>query len=92
VFPNTINGHVDNRLSFADQEKEASVFNFRIQQTNGSYPLSFSGLKQTNESCRFLLVPFSVCGIPETWRWGHGDIGHRGMEKQTENGSPSDFP
>jgi hypothetical protein len=31
-------------------------------------------LQETNGSCRFLLVLFSVCGIPETWRHGSGDM------------------
>jgi hypothetical protein len=33
---------VDDSLSFADQEKQTSVFHFRLRQTNGSLSLSFS--------------------------------------------------
>jgi hypothetical protein len=33
---------VDYRLSFADQEKQKSIFRFRLQQTNGSWPFPFS--------------------------------------------------
>jgi hypothetical protein len=47
----------DYRSSFADQGKQTSVLRFRLQQTNGRY--------------RFPLVPFSICGIPETWRHGN---------------------
>jgi hypothetical protein len=54
-------------LSFANQEKQTSVFCFRLQQT---------------EVCRFRFpfaenkwkLPFSICGIPEMWRHGHGEI------------------
>jgi hypothetical protein len=34
--------NVDYRLSFADQGKQTSVFRFRLQQTNGSFPFPFS--------------------------------------------------
>jgi hypothetical protein len=33
---------IDYYLSFADQEKQTSVFCFRFQQTNGSLPFLFS--------------------------------------------------
>ncbi len=33
-----------------------------------------SRLQKTDGSCRFPLVPLSVCGIPKTWMHGHGDI------------------
>jgi hypothetical protein len=33
---------VDYRLLFAGQEKQISVFCFRLQQTNGSVPFPFS--------------------------------------------------
>jgi hypothetical protein len=54
---------------------------------------------------RFPLVPFSVCGIPETlkhghgdkWTWGLGDMENgvietRTWRHQTEYRSPGDFP
>jgi hypothetical protein len=45
---------VDYHLSFADQGKQSFPFPvFRLQQTNGS--------------CPFPLVRFSVRGIPKTW-------------------------
>jgi hypothetical protein len=66
------------------------------------FAVSVFRLQKTNVSCRFPLVLFSVCGIPEhgdmdmeTWRSGdmeemetcrHGDI-----KQKMENGSPSDF-
>jgi hypothetical protein len=34
----------------------------------------FLCLQTTNGSCRFPLIPFSVCRILETWRHGHGDM------------------
>jgi hypothetical protein len=40
--------------------KTCFLFCFRLQQINGG--------------CRFPLVPFSVFGIPATWRPGHGDM------------------
>jgi hypothetical protein len=43
---------VDYSLSFADQRKQTSVFNFRLQQTEGNL--------------RFPYVPFSVYRILET--------------------------
>jgi hypothetical protein len=48
----------DHRLSFANQEKQTSVF----------------GLQHADGSCRLLLVLFSFCGIPQTRRHGHGDM------------------
>jgi hypothetical protein len=38
-----------------------------------------------NGRCHFLLVPFSVCGILETWRTETG-------RHQTENGGPDYVP
>jgi hypothetical protein len=61
---------VNYRLSFAEQVKQMSIFCFRLLQTNGSLPFPFAENKQ---KLSFSLVPFSVCGIPETWR--HGDMG-----------------
>jgi hypothetical protein len=39
-------------LSFANQEKQTSIFPFRLQQTKGSLLFAFFCLQQTNESCR----------------------------------------
>jgi hypothetical protein len=44
----------ENKLPFAAKKWKFAVF--LLQQTNGSY--------------RFPLIPFSVCGILETWRHG----------------------
>jgi hypothetical protein len=49
---------------FASNKRKFAVSVFRLQLTNG---------RLTNGSCRFPLVPFSVCGIPETWRHKDGD-------------------
>jgi hypothetical protein len=57
-------------VSVCSEQTEFAVSVFRWQKTNGS--------------CRFLLVPFSVCGIPETWR--HGDmetLKHRDIDMET---------
>jgi hypothetical protein len=57
---------VDYCLSFAEQGKVTSVFRFRLQDTNGSFPFPFSFCsKQTDVD----VVRF---GIPETRR--HGDM------------------
>jgi hypothetical protein len=75
TYPETAN--VDYRLSFADQDKQSSVFRLRLQQINGSLPFPFSVCSRNGG---FPLVPFSVCGIQETWRrgdietWRHGDM------------------
>jgi hypothetical protein len=61
---------------------ETSVFRFRLQQTNRSlpFPLSVANKRKLPFSVtvfrkyRFPLVPFSVWGILETWRHGHGDM------------------
>jgi hypothetical protein len=39
-------------FSFAANQRMFAASMFRLQKTNG---------------CRFQLVPFTVCGIPETW-------------------------
>jgi hypothetical protein len=44
---------IDYYLSFADQEKQTSVFCFRFQQRNGSLPFLFSVYIKKNGSCRF---------------------------------------
>jgi hypothetical protein len=49
---------------FAENKRKFVVSVFRLQKTNGS--------------CPFLLVPFSVCVMPETWKHGRG--GHIDME------------
>jgi hypothetical protein len=57
---------IDYCLSFADQEKTAN-FPCPFTATNGSWLFQFSfGREQT--AAVFPLVPFSVCGISETWR------------------------
>jgi hypothetical protein len=43
---------IDYCLSFADQEKQTSVFCFRFQKTNGSSLFLFC-LHKKNGSCRF---------------------------------------
>jgi hypothetical protein len=56
--------NADYCLLFAYQGKQTSVFHFRLQQTN--------------RSCCFSLIPFSVSGISdmdlEIWKHGDGDI------------------
>jgi hypothetical protein len=39
-------------FSFAANKRKFAASMFRLQKTNG---------------CRFQLVPFTVCGIPQTW-------------------------
>jgi hypothetical protein len=51
---------VDHTLSFEDQGKQTSLFNFGLQQTNGGLPISIFFLQQTNGSCHFPLVLLSV--------------------------------
>jgi hypothetical protein len=62
TFAETAN--VDFYLSFANQGKETSVFQFRLQQTNKNFPFSVFCLQQTYGTCRFLLVPFSIYIYP----------------------------
>jgi hypothetical protein len=83
---------------FVDQLHQRSIFRFQLQQTNGSSPFLFSVFrKQTEVAIFHFPVPFSVCGIPETWRlgqaWKHGEMEtlKMGMEEwrqQAKNGSP----
>jgi hypothetical protein len=88
----------------AKQGKHMSVFRFRLQQTNGSLPFSFSVCgKQTEaavSSISFLRLLNS--GDIEAWRHGsmetqwHGDTvacrhGHGDIKLKKENGSPADF-
>ncbi len=72
---------------FSNHGKQTFVFCFHLQQTNGNLPFR---LLKTNGRCRF---PFADCGIPETWRHGHGDMvmeiwtwksGHRDIRQKTE--------
>jgi hypothetical protein len=63
---------VDYRLSFAGQGKQTSVFRFRLQQTKESLPFPFSVCRKQTEVAVFSSV--SRCGIPKTWRHGHGDM------------------
>jgi hypothetical protein len=65
---------VDYHLPFADQEKQTSVFSFHLQPTNWSLPCPFAVWRKQTEVPVIGLIPFSVCGIPETWRHGHGDM------------------
>jgi hypothetical protein len=67
------------------------------------FAVSVSCLQQTNGSCHFPLFPFSICGIPKTWRHGHRDMEmetwkyrhetwkhgemERDIETSTENGN-----
>jgi hypothetical protein len=44
---------VDYRLSFADQEKQTTVFRFHLQQINGSLPFLFSVCKKQTEVAIF---------------------------------------
>jgi hypothetical protein len=59
TFAETAN--VDYRLSFAIQGKQISVFHFRFAEKKRKFAVSVFHLQQTNGSCRFPLVLFSVC-------------------------------
>jgi hypothetical protein len=52
---------VDYHLSFADQEKQTSIFHFRFSANKRKFAVSIFRLQKTNGSRRFPLVPFSVC-------------------------------
>jgi hypothetical protein len=65
---------VDYTISFADQGKKNICFQFPSAANKWKFAISVFLLLKTNGSCHFLLFPFSVCGIPETWRHGHGDM------------------
>jgi hypothetical protein len=64
---------VDYRLSFADQGQN-SIFRFRLQQTNGALPFSFS-------VCSKQKLPFSITSVfrlrnsgnMETWNANMGE-------------------
>jgi hypothetical protein len=47
-------------------------FPFPFDANKRKFVVSVFRLHKINGSCPFPLVPFSVCGIPETWR--HGDM------------------
>ncbi len=49
-------------------------FLFPFAANEQKFAVSIFCLQKRNESCRFPLVPFSVCRVPETWRHGHGDL------------------
>jgi hypothetical protein len=51
---------------FANQGKQTSVFRFRLQQTNGSFPIMFSVCSRQMVVAVFSLVLFSVCNIVST--------------------------
>ncbi len=61
-------------LSFAAQGKQTSVFRFHLQQAIRSLPFGFSVCSKQMKVVIFLLVLFSLCRIPETWRHGHGEM------------------
>jgi hypothetical protein len=61
-------------LSFADQGKQTSFFPFLFTANKGKFAVSIFHLKRTKGSCQFLLLPFYVCGISETWRHGDGEM------------------
>jgi hypothetical protein len=64
---------VDYCLTLADQGKKLP-FSFPSAANKRRFAVSVFSLQQTNGSHRFLLVPFSICRILETWRHGHGDM------------------
>jgi hypothetical protein len=58
----------DYRLSFDDQGKQTSLFQFVCSKQTEVCGFHFP-FAEKNVSYRFPLIPFSVCGIPETWRY-----------------------
>jgi hypothetical protein len=78
---------IDNRLLFADQGKQTSVFYFRFHQTNGS--LLFL-LQQTKQKLPFFISSIfrlQNSGNMEMEAWRTGDI-----KQKMEKGSPYDLP
>jgi hypothetical protein len=49
-------------------------FPFPFAENKRKFAVSVYGLQKTNGSFHFQLVPFTVCGIPEMWRHGLGDM------------------
>jgi hypothetical protein len=49
-------------------------FPFAYVANKQEFAISVFRLQKTNGSCRFPLVPFSICGIMEAWRHGHRDM------------------
>jgi hypothetical protein len=89
-------GNVDYHLSFADQGKETSVFQFRLQQTSKNFPFSVFCLQQTYGTCCFPLVPFSLYIFVSSVFCIYTYIRQTELpfyeKHQTENRSPGDFP
>jgi hypothetical protein len=55
--------------------KEKNVrFPFPFAANKRKFAVSVFRLQKTNGSCGFPLAPFSLCGIPEMSRHGHGDV------------------
>jgi hypothetical protein len=75
----------DYRLSFADQGKQTLVFRFRLQQTNGSFPIPVSDCRNKRKlpfSVSEDMKPFSVSFIFHLRR--HEDMETRGYQTETE--------
>jgi hypothetical protein len=82
---------IDYRISFADQEKQTSVFPFPFAANKRKFVISILCLQQTNGSCRFLFA----AGCSQ--RYGDMELKCWGIltftkTNRTENRSPSDFP
>jgi hypothetical protein len=60
---------VNYRLSFANQGKQTSVFRFLFVENKRKFAVAVLHLQQTNESCHFPLVPFSVCTHGNQYLW-----------------------
>jgi uncharacterized protein HemY len=69
------------------QQLLITVDRLPTKETNFRFPFPFAANKRKVAVAVFLLVPFSVYRIPETWRhikpWRHGDMRHRDMEMET---------
>jgi hypothetical protein len=65
---------VEYRLLLADQEKQTSVFSFRLQQSNGTLPFSFSFCSKQMKvvvfcSCCFIFAEFRKHGDMDMEMW-----------------------
>ncbi len=61
-------------------------FQFPFAANKRKFVVSVFRLHKTNGSCPFPLVPFSVCGIPETWRHGDNETRRQGDKEKWRHG------
>ncbi len=64
-------------VSICSKQKTNVRFLFPFAANKRKFAVSYFRLHKTNRSFRLPLVLFSICGIPETWSHGHGDMDTR---------------